>query len=302
MAIDKKFFTVAYYKRKFFQKFGKYFPELQYWYKASLYYYYGTGKELNYRNPININEKMMWLTRYWRDPIKTKCADKFLVREYVKEKGLSNILIPIIGVWDNANDINFDMLPEQFVLKCNHGSGYNIICLDKSKLNRENTRITLNKWLLEDFSDMAQEIHYKAIPPKIVCEKLISSTAPVEYQFWCINGKAESILVCRKNFDGTYDAASYSLDWERLYDRKNEDSKVLFEKPIILNELIAIAEKLSHAFPFVRADFYVVDNQVYFAELTFTPAGNILTNYKEDFLQRLGHKLKLPKKMKTNFS
>ena len=142
MAINNKFFTKAYYKRKFFQKFGKYFPELHYWHKASLYYYNCTGKELNYRNPIDINEKMMWLTRYWRDPIKTRCADKFLVREYVKENGFSDILIPLIGVWENANDINFDLLPQQFVLKCNHGSGYNIICLDKSELDIENTRRT----------------------------------------------------------------------------------------------------------------------------------------------------------------
>ena len=186
MRRNKKFFTKSYYRRKFFKKFGKYFPELLYWEKAAQYYKYCTGKDLNYCNPKNINEKLMWLTRYWRDPIKTKCADKFLVREYINEKGMADILIPLIGVWDNAYDINFDLLPQQFVLKCNHGSGYNIICLDKSKLDIENTKQTLNKWLSVDFSALAQEIHYQAIPPKIVCEKLISSDAPVEYQFWCV--------------------------------------------------------------------------------------------------------------------
>lgn len=296
MVIDKKFITREYYRRKFFKKIGKYFPESQYWFKASQFYLASTGKELNYSHPKDLNEKLMWLTRYWRDPLKTLCADKFLVRDYIKENGLSDILIPLLGVWDNADEIKFDDLPQQFVLKCNHGSGYNIICLDKTKLDIDNTRNTLNKWLATDFSTIAQELHYQAIPRKIVCEKLISSSAPIEYQFWCLNGIAESILVCRKNYDDTYDAASYSLDWNRLFDRKNENPNISFEKPVILNQLIAIAEILSKPFPFVRADFYVVDDKIYFAELTFTPAGNVLTAYKEEFINRLGKKLILPKK------
>ena len=295
MAI-KKFFTKAYYERKFYSKFGKYFPDLEYWYQAKMYYFYATGKELNYCSPKNINEKLMWLTRYWRHPLKTKCADKFLVREYIEEKGHKNILIPLIGVWDNANEIDFDTLPNQFVLKCNHGSGYNIICLDKKILNVNQTVSKLNQWLSEDFSLLAHEIHYQAIPHKVICEELISETAPVEYQFWCLNGQPESMLVCRKNFNGTYDAASYSLDWERLYDRINEPVNCDFERPEYLDRLIQIAKELSKPFPFVRADFYVVDGVIYFAELTFTPAANILSAYKETFLDRLGRKLKLPSK------
>lgn len=289
MMFNKKFLTKDYYIRKLF-------PEYYYWSNAKRYYRSITGKRMNYLHPKNINEKLMWLTRYWRDPIKTKCADKFLVREYIKENGLSHILIPLIGVWNRANDINFDLLPQQFVLKCNHGSGYNIICLDKEKLDVESTINRLNEWMNEDYARFTFEIHYRAIPHRIVCEKLISQAAPVEYQFWCINGKAESMLVCRKNHDGTYDAASYSLNWERLFDRKYEDSNLLFDKPKCLNELIAIAEKLASPFPFVRADFYVVGDKIYFAELTFSPAANILSAYKEDFLHRLGGGLRLPKK------
>lgn len=296
MAINKKFFTKAYYERKFFARFGKYFPNAKYWYEAKMFYYGCTGKVLDYNNPRNINEKLMWLTRYWRNPLKTYCADKYLVREYVKEKGHEDILIPLLGVWDHANEIDFSSLPKKFVLKCNHGSGYNIICLDKGNLDVEQTVVKLNQWLSEDFSLLAHEIHYQAIPHKVICEELISETAPVEYQFWCLNGQPESMLVCRKNFNGTYDAASYSLDWERLYDRINEPVNCDFERPEYLDRLIQIAKELSKPFPFVRADFYVVDGVIYFAELTFTPAANILSAYKETFLDRLGRKLKLPSK------
>lgn len=104
------------------------------------------------------------------------------------------------------------------------------------------------------------------------------------------------MLVCRKNFDGTYDAASFSLDWERLYDRINEPKDCDFQKPEYLDQLISIARNLTKPFPFVRADFYVVNDRIYFAELTFTPAANILSAYKESFLNRLGLKLKLPRK------
>ncbi len=296
MAINKKFFTKAYYERKFYSKFGKYFPDLEYWYQAKMHYFYATGKELNYCCTKNINEKLMWLTRYWRHPLKTKCADKFLVRTYLEENGCKDILIPLLGVWDNANEIDFEALPNQFVLKCNHGSGYNIICLDKKTLDVKQTISKLNQWLSEDFSLLAHEIHYQAIPRKIVCEELISPTAPVEFQFWCLNGEPESMLVCRKNFDGTYDAASFSLDWERLYDRINEPKDCDFQKPEYLDQLISIARNLTKPFPFVRADFYVVNDRIYFAELTFTPAANILSAYKESFLNRLGLKLKLPRK------
>ena len=267
--------------------------------KTKEFYYKATGKWLDYSNPKDINQKLMWLTRYWRHPLKTKCADKYLVREYVKEKGLEDILIPLVGVWGRADDIPFEDLPNQFVLKCNHGCGYNIICLDKRTLDWEETKKTLNAWLDTDYSEVLYEIHYKNIPRKVVCERYIGEDgmAPTEYQFWCVNGIPESILVCRKNLDHTYEAGSYSLSWERLFDRIGEDETVQFTKPACgLKPLIEYAKVLAEPFPFARVDFYVVGTTVYLAEITLTPSANILTRYKQSFLDRLGNKLVLPKK------
>lgn len=267
------------------------------WEKIRIRYKRETGKDLDYNNPVDINEKLIWLNKYWRTPLKTLCADKYKVRKYVGvDKQLPNILVPLIGVYDNVEDIDFSSLPKQFVLKCNHGSGCNIICTDKSKLDVNDTKEKLRQWMSTDYSKIFGEIHYRYIDRKIVCEKLISTTAPIEYQVWCVNGEPDSFLVCRKNFDGTYDARSYSLDWTPLFERKNETDTFNVEKSPLKDTILDYAKILSAPFPFVRADFYVVKEDIFFAELTFTPAGNILSKYNETFLNRLGNKLVLPHK------
>lgn len=190
--------------------------------KQKIRYMNLTGKKLSFRHPIDINEKLLWLNRYWRDPIKTKCADKYLVREYIRDNGLENLLVPLIGVYSNTDEIVYDSLPAAFVLKCNHGSGYNLICTDKSKLDWGDAKRKLDQWMHSDYSRLFGEFHYSKIKRRIVCESLISDVAPIEYQCWCTNGKPDSFLICRKNFDGTYDAWSYSLDGKRLFERKDE--------------------------------------------------------------------------------
>lgn len=292
--ISSKLLTVSYYRRKLNKLLYRCFPMLRYWDKARAYYSANTDLQLSYLCPKNINEKLMWLTRFWRHPLKTKCADKFLVREYVRDCGLESLLVPLIGVYDRASEIDFDQLPDQFVLKCNHGSGYNIICLDKTKLNKGETVRQLDQWMSEDFSERQYELHYKNIPRKIVCEQLISSTAPMEYQMWCINGEVDSILACRKNFDGSYNAWSYSVDWKHICERLGEDFENELDKPQKLDLMKVYAKKLSKPFPFVRVDFYEVNGKIYFAELTFSPAGNILSAYKRECLLRMGKKLTLP--------
>jgi len=292
-----KLLSKPYWHRKYIKCLEKSGSEKLVWEQTKELYYSVTGKWLDYNCPKDLNQKLMWLTRYDQNPLKTRCADKYLVREYLKEKGLDELIVPLLGVWNDPNDIDFDNLPDQFVLKCNHGSGYNIICLDKSSLDVERTREMLRIWMSEDYSEKLFELHYKAVPRKIIAESLLSETAPIEYQFWCLNGEPESILVCRKNFDGTYDAGSFSLQWERLFDRKNEDKSVSFPRPSMGVEVLAeYARKLSSSFSFVRTDFYVVDEKVYLAELTFTPSANLLVKYKQSFLDRLGSKLILPKK------
>ena len=267
------------------------------WGKVRMFYYAKTGKKLNYSNPQDLNEKLMWLERYWQHPLKTLCTDKYEVRNYVVQQGLGNILVPLIHVYDNVDEINFDELPDQFVLKCNHGCDFNIFCFDKETLDREGTRRKLNQWMKIDYSKKFFEAHYHSIQPKIICEQLISETAPIEYQFWCINGQPQSILACRKNFDGTYDSCSYSLKGIQLFDRKNE-TKATLPVPLHLDLMIEYAKRLSQPFPFVRVDFYETDGKLFFAELTFSPSSNILFNYNENFINRMGRELMLPNKIK----
>ena len=274
--------------------FDHFWPNMGWW-KVKEYYKNLTGKHLDYSNPRDLNEKLMWLERYWRHPLKTICSDKYLVREYIINHGMEDMLVPLIGVWDDVDDIDFNALPKQFVLKCNHGSGFNIICLDKDKLDIDDAKRKLKSWIKEDFSRKFCEVHYHDIHHKIICEKLISESAPAEYQFWCINGEPQSILACRKNFNGTYESCSYSLDGEQLFDRIGEMPATL-PVPRNMDSLVKKAKLLAEPFPFIRADFYEVEGKIYFAEMTFSPSANVLSNYKDDFINKMGEKLRLPKR------
>lgn len=177
----------------------KIFPEQMYWRRAKILFYKRTGKKLHYRHPVELNEKLMWLTRYWRDPIKTRCADKYLVRLFIEEKGMGDILIPLLGVYSSSAEIDYSLLPESFVLKCNHGTGYNLSVNHKSDTDLNAVNEQLDKWMDTEFHYSLCEIHYRDIPHKIVCEEMISMEAPTEYQFWCVNGEPDSILACIKN-------------------------------------------------------------------------------------------------------
>lgn len=295
-----KYFSKPYWHRKYVSFLEKTHSDQLEWEQVKELYYSVMGKWLDYDDPKDLNEKLMWLTRYWRHPLKTECADKYLVRNYVKSVGLDSLSVPLIGVWENADDIDFQFLPNEFVLKCNHGSGFNIICTDKKSLDIADAKKKLCSWLSIDYSSLLHEIHYKDIPRKIVCEQFVGDSiiAPTEYQFWCLNGEPESILVCRKNLDNTYDAASYSLGWKQLFDRLGEkENNNLAQPECGIELLVKYAKTLSAPFPFVRVDFYVVNDLVYLAELTFTPSANLLTKYKQSFLDRLGSKLQLPNKL-----
>lgn len=266
-----------------------------YWKKAEALYCAYTHRTLDYQHPVTLSEKLMWLSRYWQHPLKTRCADKYLVRGYVTDKGLEHLLIPLIAVYDRAEDIAFERLPQSFILKCNHASGLNAVVSDKSLIDPQSLRRRFQTYLTMDFSQVHCEIHYQSIPRKIVCEPLIADTAPTEYQFWCVNGEPDSILVCRKNFDGSYNAFSYSCDFKQLFERigeaENTDETL---RPKALDDMLCYARILSRDFPFVRVDFFEVNGKVFFAELTFTPDCNYLRSYGETFQHRLGEKLILP--------
>ena len=291
----RKFLTYDYYLRKEIAFLNRIHSDQAIFAEARRRYYWTTSKKLNYRHPKDISEKVMWLTRYDRDPLKTRCADKYLVRDYVASKGLEDILIPMIGVWDHASDIDFASLPDEFVLKCNHGSGWNVICTDKSALDIEEAREKLEMWLGMKYGVDMQEIQYFDIPPKIIGEEFMPFLGGdvVDYKFHCSRGKVHSCFVAydRSTVDPhqvCYD--HYDIDWNRTDDIKEKfrPNRRLLPKPQRYEDMLKIASKLSEDFPYVRVDLYNCGDKVFFGELTFTPFSGILSYYKQPMLDELG--------------
>ena len=291
----RKFLTYDYYLRKEIAFLNRIHSDQAIFAEARRRYYWTTSKKLNYRHPKDISEKVMWLTRYDRDPLKTRCADKYLVRDYVASKGLEDILIPMIGVWDHASDIDFASLPDKFVLKCNHGSGWNVICTDKSALDIEEARAKVDMWLGMKYGVDMQEIQYFDIPPKIIGEEFMPFLGGdvVDYKFHCSRGKVHSCFVAydRSTVDPhqvCYD--HYDIDWNRTDDIKEKfrPNRRLLPKPQRYEDMLKIASKLSEDFPYVRVDLYNCGDKVFFGELTFTPFSGILSYYKQPMLDELG--------------
>jgi len=298
-----KFFTYDYYLRKeiaFLKKIGSknlVFAE------ARRRYYWTTFKKLNYRNPKDINEKLLWLTRYCQDPLKSECADKYLVRDYVARKGYGDTLVPLLGVWDKATDIDFSSLPDRFVLKCNHGSGWNIVCKDKSLMDIDLAVTRLEGWMNKVYGTDLQEIHYASIKPRIICEEFIPTLNGdiIDYKFHCSRGKVHSCLVTyNRDVEDSHSVCidHYDISWNRTDAIKEEyyKGRRMLEKPANYDRMLEMASELSIDFDYVRVDLYDCEDKVLFGELTFTPYANIMTYYKQYMLDELGDFVKLPRK------
>lgn len=258
----------------------------------------GTLKKLNLKEPKLFNEKLMWLklNTYKNNELVRNCADKYKVREYINEVGCGDILNDLIAVYDSTDEIDFNKLPQKFVLKCNHGAGYNIICTDKEILNKEDTIKQLNKWLKEDYSKYAAEIQYKNIQKKIICEKYLEMDTgkknPTDYKIYCFNGEPKIILVMNDR-DTVVTREFYNINWKRMHLRDKENPpKVPTQRPDNLEKMLDYAKKLSKPFPFVRVDLYNVNNAIIFGELTFTPTG-CMALYKEEISKMMGDWIKI---------
>ncbi|MUV37174.1 hypothetical protein JNUCC1_00980 [Lentibacillus sp. JNUCC-1] len=270
----------------------KFMIKIQYWIK--------TGRILNLENPKRFTEKLQWYKLYYRDPLMTQCADKHNVRQFIIEKGYENILIPQYGVYDNANDIDFDNLPSEFVLKTTNASKTNILCHDKSTLNIEETINTLNQWLVDRPVKMGREWAYYDIKPKIICEKLIKDKTNnkkelSDYKFICFNGEAKYVWIDIDRYSN-HKRNFYDLEWNFLdVDSDIPNCGDIIPKPGGLERMIQVATDLSKDFPHVRVDLYWVNEEVYFGELTFY----LLSGYEEfkpdqfDFI--LGEQFKVDK-------
>ena len=240
------------------------------------------NKPLNFNDMKTFTEKLQWIKIFDATPIKSRLADKYLVRNWVADKIGEQYLIPLLGVWDNFDDINFDELPDQFVLKCNHGSAMNIIVRDKKTFDKQNAREKINAWLAYDFSAQnLLELHYTRINRKIIAEKFMANgNLPdlIDYKFVCINGK---IIYCQYLTDRSTELKLNYFDenWQpttvERSDHPRSDNPEKIPRPKNFKLMKKLATTLAEGFSFVRVDFYEIDGKVYFGEMTFTPgAGN----------------------------
>lgn len=266
-------------------------------------YYYHVRTKLNLKNPVTFDEKLNYLKLYVnvKNPLVTICADKVAVRDYVKEKGCEKILNEVIGIYDRVEDIEWEKLPNKFVIKCNHGSGFNIICKDKQQLDIESCKRKLNKWLKINYGKYTTEIHYSKIKPKIIIEKFIESTSKTgldDYRIFCYNGIPKYIKVTPEVEETAY-YNFYDLNWNKMnFVKKEYESKYEIKKPKNLQKMLKYAEILSENFQFVRVDLYNVDGKIYFAELTFTPTGGCCNKFTKEGALALGEDIILDKKGK----
>lgn len=262
-------------------------------------------KKIDLKNPQTLDEKIQWLkfNTYYKNPLVTQCADKFAVRDYIKQCGCEDILNKLYYSWDNVDDIEWEKLPNSFVIKWNFGCGHNLICRDKSKLNIENAKRKLKEWYKthKTFYLGYSEIHYKNIKPKLICEKLIETETgnlPEDYKLYCFNGIADCVLVCSGRDENGKGAKYYFLDKNAELKRYNKAGKeapndFALNKPEGFEKLFEYAEKLSKPFPFVRADFYLEKGEITFGELTFTPCAGFDSNRLPETQILFGSKIKL---------
>lgn len=257
---------LGYYHEKLMPEF-LYPRALKNWYKKC------TGKELDLKDPKTFNEKLQWIKLYYRDPKMSLLSDKYLVRDYIREKIGEEYLIPLVGAYDSFDEIDFDKLPDSFIMKANHGSKWNIIVRDKANFDKEDARRKFNKWLKKDFSwYFGYQLHYGRIKPKIVIEELLKDERHdlYDYKIMVLDGKARFIWVdsdretChhRNIFDFDWNPAPFT--WE--FPKKETEP----ERPVNLAKMKELAETLSEGFNEVRVDFYEVQGKIYFGELTFT--------------------------------
>ncbi len=256
------------------------------------------GREPDLENPKRFTDKLEWLKAYDSTFLKTYCADKITAREYVKEKLGKDISIPLIGIYDKFNDIDFSKLPKDYIMKTNHGSHTNII-VRNGNLNKNLAKQKFNEWLSKDWSWWGYEMFYKPIPRKIIIEKFMSdgNAALTDYKFLCFNGKP---FYCQAITDrGTNKMALnyYDMNWNPCKEISRLDLPANYNKinakPKTFEQMKEYATILSKDFKFVRVDFYEIEGKIYFGELTFIPAASYLKYKDPNTDYEFGNLLKL---------
>lgn len=255
------------------------------------------GYWMDWKNPKTFNEKLQWLKVYDRNPLYAKLVDKYEVRKYIAEKIGEEYLIPLLGVWDNVDDIDFEKLPNQFVLKCTHDSGSVIICKNKQEFNIREAKIKLSKALKVKYYLLSREWPYKNVKPRIISEQYLEATDLKDYKFQVYNGIVKNGFVCSKRFasDGLH-VTFFDRDWNllkftKLYPRERE----LLSKPLFFEKMIRISEILAGSTRFVRVDFYEHNDKLYMGEMTFYPGAGFEKFTPVEWDEKIGNLIDLKK-------
>lgn len=281
---------------------GRYFPKKL----SSMRYKQCYGTDIDWKHPQTIDEKINWL-KYNSDTSKwTVLADKYRVRRYVAECGLGDILVPLYGKWDKVEDVDWNALPRQFVMKTNNASKSVLICKDKDSLDIAYWAKEVDRWLHSDYSIEKGEIHYRAIPPCIIAEQLLDATKQavpssslIDYKVWAFDGKPAYIWCCLNRTPDSVEVITYDTEWcahpeycVDSYHFVSTDKRL--PRPATLDKMLNAAARLSEGFPQVRVDFYEVNGKLYFGEMTFTSSAGVNSFYTKEFLMELGRLTRLP--------
>lgn len=281
--------------KSFLKKMSKILPDKLY---LSLRYRMILGEWPDLKNPKSFDEKLQWLKLHDHNPDYTFMADKYEAKKYVADKIGDKYIIPTLGVWDSFDEIDFDQLPNQFVLKCTHNSGGLVICSDKSKLDMEKTREIITSSLKENYFWHGREWAYKDIQPRIIAEQYMVDESGIElkdYKIFNFHGIPKIIEVDFNRFV-EHKRNIYTTDWEYLDVRIQypNDRSVRIEKPKCLDELLKLAGKLSEGIPHLRTDFYVINEKIYFGELTFYHGAGFEKFTPKSFGLEMGNWLQIP--------
>lgn len=298
----KRFVYIIYNPRKTFYNYIKNHPEKvknDELYIRALWYYH-MPFELNLRHPKRYNEKLQWLKLHDRNPMYTKMVDKYEAKQYVAGIIGERYIIPTIGVWDSVDDIDWASLPDQFVLKCTHDSGGLVICKDKKSLNIEDVKKKIQRSLEKDYYILGREWPYKNVPRRIIAEKYMEDTRTKElrdYKFFCFDGKVKALFIASERMTAGEETKFdfFNENFQHLpILNGHPNASVQPEKPHGFEEMKMLASKLSNNIPHVRVDFYEVDENIYFGELTFFHWSGFIPFKPDEWDFIFGSWIKLP--------
>lgn len=254
-------------------------------------------RKLSLDNPQTLADKVAWMELHTDQTVPARLTDKYEVRSFVRERGLENLLIPCCGgPWTDVREIDFNSLPESFVIKATHGCGMNLLVDDKASLNLDEARRTLNRWLHEDYPRSCIEPHYQLIEHRLYAEDMLHDAAGiVDYKFYCFYGEPKFILrVADRDTEEHLNLFDYH--WKSLSEHIQNKPVIspTPEPPSQLAEMLNVSRRLSQGFDFVRVDLYDIHGSIFFGEMTFSPSASVFPNFDDEFVAQWGKELHLP--------